>query len=218
MIDQIHELDEADAKLCIRVLAIISAVYRPLTLEELKVFLDEPSEDVDEDQDLSDIISRCGSFLTQRDDFIHFVHQSAQEFLKTSSEIFAKGIEAEHHAIFSHSLKIMSKTLRRDIYNIKAPGLPIEQIQKPDPDPLAAVRYSCVYWVDHLGNSGNNQITFISLNEGGCVDFFLQKRYLHWLEALSILGSVSQGIAAMLKMESFLQVRGCLSTERYRHF
>ncbi|KAF2469181.1 uncharacterized protein BDR25DRAFT_229776, partial [Lindgomyces ingoldianus] len=29
-------------------------------------------------------------------------------------------------------------------------GYPTEQSKQPDPDPLAASRYSCIYWVDHL--------------------------------------------------------------------
>lgn len=213
MIDRIHGLDETDSKLCIRVLAVISAVYRPLTLEELKEFLDDPSEDLYNDEDLSDIIMRCGSFLTIRDDVIRFVHQSAQDFLKSSSKVFTRGIEAEHHRIFSRSLKTMSKTLRRDIYNIKAPGLPIERIPKPHPDPLAVVRYSCVYWADHLRDSESTHMADNSLDEGGFVDRFLQETYLHWLEALSLLESVSQGVAALLKIESLLKVRYCYETE-----
>jgi hypothetical protein len=42
---------------------------------------------------------------------------------------------------------------------------------------------------------------------------FLRKEYLHWLEALSIRKSISQGIAAMLKLEGLLQV----SNSSYRN-
>ncbi|CAG8253823.1 unnamed protein product [Penicillium salamii] len=47
----------------------------------------------------------------------------------------------------------------------------------------------------------------LDIDERGCVGDFLQTRFLHWLEALSILGSISHGIAAMLKLEGFLQVK-----------
>ena len=44
----------------------------------------------------------------------------------------------------------MSNTLKRDIYNLRDPGCSIEQVHYPNPDPLAPIRYACVYWVDHL--------------------------------------------------------------------
>jgi hypothetical protein len=91
-------------------------------------------------------------------------------------------------------MQIMFQELRRNIFDIK----------KPDPNPLAASRYACVYWVNHLEDSGCESEN--SLEYSRYVDEFLQQKYLHWLEALSILGSVSEGIAAMLKLEGLLQV------------
>lgn len=39
----------------------------------------------------------------------------------------------------------MFKILRRDIFNIKLPGIPITKVIKPSPDLLAATRYVYVY-------------------------------------------------------------------------
>jgi hypothetical protein len=44
----------------------------------------------------------------------------------------------------------MLMILRRDIYNLRTPGIYINQVKQPSPDLLAVVRYSCLYWVDHL--------------------------------------------------------------------
>jgi len=44
----------------------------------------------------------------------------------------------------------MSRTLQRDIYSLGALGYPAEQVKPPDLDLLAASRYSCIYWIDHL--------------------------------------------------------------------
>lgn len=103
----------------------------------------------------------------------------------------------------------MFKTLRRDIFKFKFPGYPIEKVVPSSPNPLAAAKYACVYWVHHLHHSGCHQRDDLSVDEMRCVGDFLQKKYLHWLEALSILGSLSQGIAAMLKLEGLLQVSNC---------
>ncbi len=42
------------------------------------------------------------------------------------------------------------------------------------------------------------------LQDGGIVHKFLQEKFLHWLEALSLLGSMSEGGLAMLKLERLL--------------
>jgi len=57
-----HISGSNDANICKEVLAIASVVYRPITLEELKVLV-ESLEEEDYD-DLREIISSCGSFLT----------------------------------------------------------------------------------------------------------------------------------------------------------
>ncbi|CAI7642324.1 unnamed protein product [Penicillium palitans] len=206
MIDQVRQSEDAES--CKQILAIMSTVYRPITLSELTSLIEFPDDDYDDHEALSEIIAVCGSFLTLRENTVTFVHQSAKDFLiqEALSEIFPRGIGAEHHIIFSRSLEVMEKTLRRDIFQLRFPGFSIEKVIPPSPNPLAAAEYACVYWVYHLENGWRGKSIDTSLDEGGCVDAFLQQKYLHWLEALSILRSVSQGIVAMLKLAELLQV------------
>lgn len=213
MIDQVHNSEDAES--CKRILAVISIVYRPIAFDELVSLVELPDDLSSDSEALSEIIAICGSFLTVREDTIVFVHQSAKEFLLRESQngVFPGGTEAEHQTIFSHCLKAMFKTLQRDIFQIKLPGFPIEKVIPPSPNPLAAAKYACVYWVDHLHHSGWHEKKHLDIDQRGRVGEFLQKKYLHWLEALSILGSLSQGIAAMLKLEGLLQVSNCSFTE-----
>ncbi|KAJ5387104.1 hypothetical protein N7509_009645 [Penicillium cosmopolitanum] len=209
MIDYIRDSNEVDAEICLRVLAIISTMYRPPTLHELKGFLGLEEEDNGYDpEDVSEIIARCGSFLTIRDDVVRFVHQSAQDFLRLSKDVSPQGLEVEHHATFTRSLNLIFHNLKRNIYSVGSPGLSVEELRdlEPDPSPLVAVRYACIYWVDHFqdGVPGNSDDT--SLDEGGILDRFLQESLLNWLEALGIMGTISSGIAGMLKLERLLQV------------
>jgi len=44
----------------------------------------------------------------------------------------------------------MFKTLQCDVSSLSAPGMSIDEVELPDPDPLAAAQYPCLYWVDHL--------------------------------------------------------------------
>ena len=41
----------------------------------------------------------------------------------------------------------MTQTLQRDMYSLRDPGLTIDLVTPPKPDPLAQARYSCVYWL-----------------------------------------------------------------------
>jgi hypothetical protein len=208
MLDQVCKSE--DAEICKQILAVMSTVYRPIALNELISLIELPDNITGDPEALSAIIDMCGSFLTLREDTIVFVHQSAQEFLlrEARNEIFPRGKEARHYEIFSHSLRTMSRTLRCDIFDLKFPGLSIEKVTKPFPDPLAAARYACVYWVDHFQDSGDDKYCDTGC-EGGWVDAFLQQKYLHWLEALSILGNISQGISALFKLDGLLQVSDC---------
>ena len=98
--------------------------------------------------------------------------------------------------------------LRRDMYGLRALGYPIKRVKQPDPDPLAASRYSCVYWVDHLYDSNPNSCAnySVDLQDGGTVDSFIQKKYLYWLEALSLCMSISKGVVSMAKLKALIQV------------
>jgi hypothetical protein len=208
MMDQIWNSE--DAELCKRILAVVSVVYRPVTLDELASFVDMPDGVSGDYETLSEIIGLCGSFLTLRERTISFVHQSAKDFLlkEASSAIFPSGIQDVHHVIFSRSLHVMSRTLRRDIYSLRALGYPIERVRKPEPDPLAASRYSCIYWIDHLcdwdsNSSANHKV---DLQDGGAVDIFIKTKYLYWLESLSLCRSMSDGVISMAKLEALIQV------------
>lgn len=199
-----------NAKLYSHILAIASVVYRPMTLEEFQSFIDLPGRRPKNIDYLAESVQRCGSFLTLREKTVFFVHQSAKDFLfdKAPEMIFSRGIEAEHYTVFSRSLEEMSRTLQRDIYNIQSHGLPISQVKIPDPDPLAAVRYSCVYWIHHLHACLSSQTTNWQhvLHNEGMVEIFLQKKYLYWLEALALLGGVSEGVLAISQLADLTQV------------
>ncbi|KAF1955653.1 WD40 repeat-like protein [Byssothecium circinans] len=213
MLDHICNSEVAD--LCKRILASIATVYRPVTLQEL-VSLVELLDEVGDLESLQEIISLCGSFLTVRDGIVYFVHQSAKDFLleKVSDNIFPSGREEVHHALFSRSLQVMSRTLRRDMYGLDALGYPAEQIEPPDPDPLAASRYPCLYWIDHLceWNPSPSAEDEVDLQDRGAIDSFLRHRYLYWLEALSLCGNMSKGVRSMAKLEALIYDRAQTST------
>ncbi|KAL2888384.1 Vegetative incompatibility protein HET-E-1 [Ceratocystis lukuohia] len=156
MLEQICDLD--DAQLCKDIIANVLVTYRPVTLDELYVLV-EALDDLEKD-DVIRAVSLCGSFLTVHKNIVSFVHQSAKDYFleKASGEVLPFGIRHQHQTIFLRSLDILQKELRRDIYNLTAPGCPIEEVSVPKPDPLAAIRYSCFFWVDHLNDSSGDEM------------------------------------------------------------
>ncbi|KAF1969949.1 WD40 repeat-like protein [Bimuria novae-zelandiae CBS 107.79] len=203
MLGQISISDDAD--LCKRILASVATVYRPVTLQELASLVEPLDNAADDLESVQEIISLCGSFLTVRDGTVYFVHQSAKDFLleKVLDNIFPSGREDVHHALFSRSLQVMSTTLQRDMYRLGALGYPAEQVEPPDPDPLTASRYSCIYWIDHLcdWNPSSSAEDEVDLQDEGSVYEFLRQKYLNWLEALSLCKSMPKGVVSMAKLE-----------------
>ena len=209
--------DSEDTDLCRQVLAIAAVVYRPVTLQELASLMKELNTTDEHLDSVRKVISLCGSLLTIRDSTIYFVHQSAKDYLLQDASyrvIFPSGIGAVHYTVFSRSLQVMTDILRRDIYGLGALGCPIEQIEQPKPDPLSALRYSCIYWIDHVNDWSSNTLLYDAdlsydaevFGSGGIIDNFMRKKYLYWLEAMSLCKSMSKGTGSMAKLEALTEV------------
>jgi hypothetical protein len=187
--------DSADADLCKRILAVASVVYRPVTLDELESFVDMPTG-----ASLREIIELCGSFLTLQERIVSFVHQSAKEYLlkEAASDIFPPRGEHIQHCIFSRSIQVMDKTLQQNIYKLDRPAILVNEIKPPDPDPLAAMRYSCVYWVEHFRLIPDQVLDYEDkLSDNGAIFTFFKRHFLHWLEVLGLIKRVSDSISTI---------------------
>jgi hypothetical protein len=204
MIDHIKNLAARSREYCQLVLSATTLAYRPLQLLELGAVSGLPEVIAGNYKNMETIVKKSGSFLTVRDKTIYFVHQSAKDYLieKAALSIFPSGHAAAHHRMFTQSLHILERTLRRDMYSLGALGTPITQAQPPKPDPLTVARYSCVYWVDHLEQSGS----YKEIQDNSTVNAFLRTRCLYWLEALSLLRSVTDGIMSIQKLGVLLRV------------
>ncbi|KAL2886031.1 Vegetative incompatibility protein HET-E-1 [Ceratocystis lukuohia] len=199
MLQQISQSD--DAQLCKDIIAKVLVVYRPITLEELHVLVEGLTgvgmEEVEE------VIKLCGSFLTLNDNAVSFVHQSAKDYFMDQAldQVLPSDIAHQHQTVFMRSMDLLCETLERDIYHLKAPGSLIDEVSPPDPGPLAAIRYSCTFWVDHFYDSPVD----VRASENNEILAFFKTKYLQWLEALSLLRSVYTGVRAVGKLESCLQ-------------
>lgn len=207
MMSRIQELEPEESNLCCVVIATATVAYRPLSLGELRVVSGLPTNVSD---DLPSLLEQCASFLTIRDDYVYLIHQSVKDFLTTEASpiIFQHGFETTHRTMFSKSIQILNNDLRHDIYNLRDLGISIDDVRPPEPDPLAAARYSCTHWVDHLSDAELRKNPPLD-NHLGDIDAervyeFLQNKYLYWIEALSLLRDIPKGVIAMTKLETLL--------------
>lgn len=210
--EEIRKLRRNTPEFCRLILSAVTLAYRPLHLVELGVLSGLPLEISSNQRYILDVVASCGSFLTVKDHFIYVIHQSVKDYLsgKASRTIFPNGPHQVHRAFFSRSIQALSSgPLRRNIYNVPHPGLLIDDIARPDPDPLAAVRYSCIHWINHLcdGNAkGSDTKNQHDLDDNGIISRFLQQHFLHWLEASSLLRAMPDAVLSMTKLENLLRV------------
>ncbi|KAH9427465.1 hypothetical protein MCOR02_012097 [Pyricularia oryzae] len=152
MSQQILKFRPEDWNYCQLALSAATLAYEPLCLSELRVISGLPEKLFPDDDVVLALVNSSGSFLTVRKRKVYFVHQSARDYLadKATWKIFPCGPAARHHDMFRQSLDILGRLLRRNIYSLPHPGTLIDDATTPNPDPLAAVRYSCIYWIDHF--------------------------------------------------------------------
>jgi hypothetical protein len=188
---------EIDQQRCKNVLVALSLAYRPLSLSELAVLASlEPKIKPER------IVEKCRSFLTTGENTVNLIHQSAKDYLEVNfkSKIQPAGVARGHLDISRRSIDAMSSMLVKNIYALPL-GYKPKDIRPPDPDPLAPIRYSCIFWADHLCSlNGENPECKRELMDDGRVFRFLKKRFLRWLESLSLLGNLSDGVWSMRRL------------------
>jgi hypothetical protein len=147
---------------------------------------------------------------------IRLLHPSFRDFLlkqqRCSDPRFWINKTKAHDHVFKSCLKLMSKRLKRDMGNLQLPGALKHTVENGIVEnaditenkfiPLG-VQYACRHWAYHLLRSK------IQLHDNCQVHIFLQKHFLHWIEALCLIGELSEGIFALRSLESILTVSEC---------
>jgi hypothetical protein len=125
---------------------------------------------------------------------VRLFHLSFRDYLvdpakRTKNEFWID--EAKYHkTLAERCIRLMGQCLKQDICRLKVPGkLRSEVSQQTINTHLSpAIQYACQYWVHHLNESKYN------IEDDGLVHTFLTGYLLHWLEALSLLGRLSDGV------------------------
>jgi NACHT domain len=140
-----------------------------------------------------------------QDHLIQLLHPSFRDFLLDSNRCpnpFWIDQRKIHEDLAKSCLRVMSDCLKKDICSLETPGVLSSTvsyglIKQCLPKEL---QYACRYWVEHLQRSET------LLYNDGEIYSFLQKHLLHWLEALSLMGRTSEGVLAIISLESHIPV------------
>ncbi|KAL5372303.1 hypothetical protein DPSP01_013598 [Paraphaeosphaeria sporulosa] len=155
------------------------------------------------------------------------LHLSFRDFLVDMSNqksLFWVDERARHKELASYCLQLMSKQngLRQNMCDLQPGTLRSEVdeeriIRNLSPE----LQYACRYWVYHLKQSQR------LINDNATADTFLRKHFLHWLEAMSLLGETSKCVSLLETLSTLVEAsNGALSallhdarrfTLRFRH-
>jgi hypothetical protein len=185
------------------VLGTIVILYSPLHLESMCKLIQVPKRRA------AKMLVRLHAILDVSDNLtgpLCLHHPSFLDFLVDNNRCrdpdFLVDNHRMHRRLAENCVKLMSSTLKQDICGVNAPGTSADDIDETQKQQclVSETQYACLYWVQHLQDSN------VLLKDGDAIHQFLIDHVLHWLEALGWMRRVSEGIRALLSLESLAPV------------
>jgi len=136
---------------------------------------------------------------------VGLLHPSFRDFLLDESRCIDQHFWVDqtlaHSKLARSCLDVMSHGLKRNICHLPNPSCSIDDVDRWEiaryiPGQL---QYACKYWLGHVVHGQ------CSL-EDGVIHSFLKQHFLHWLEALSIIGRFRDALTMMIELECVLVV------------
>jgi len=138
---------------------------------------------------------------------VRLLHLSFREFLVDTSNqksLFWVDERVRHDELASHCLQLMSQPngLRQNMCDLQPGSLRYEINEGRIISHLSPeLQYACRYWVYHLKQSQRY------VSDKATVDTFLRKHFLHWLEAMSLIGDTNKCVSLLETLSTLVKVR-----------
>jgi hypothetical protein len=181
------------------IIGVIVLLATPLSVNGLAHLINLPTDDV------NNRLEGFHSVLSVPENInspVRIFHLSFRDYLLNTESPFHVDEKETHEKIASHCLRVMGSQLRHNICGLASYGTQLIDIdnQVINRHLSAELEYSCRYWVYHLRQSK------------GCISeskifSFLKQHFLHWLEALSLIGIISEAVGIIDTLESSIWVR-----------
>ena len=188
------------------IVGAIVVLESPLSIISLAHLLNVPKEDI---SCRLDLLHSVLSISVDENVPIRLLHLSFRDFLldtqKRGKSPFWVDKRETHKRLVSKCIQLMSssKGLRQNMCNLMRPETSRSEINNQIIDNALSleVRYACRYWVHHLEQSRG------CIRDEDLVHTFLQKYFLYWLEAMSLMREVSESIRIINSLQSLTNVR-----------
>ncbi|KAK4081566.1 uncharacterized protein Triagg1_2307 [Trichoderma aggressivum f. europaeum] len=111
--------------------------------------------------------------------------------------------EATIHAwLAKRCVQLLSTDLHNDICNLQDPGVIREEVEQDTIEEHLpqAIAYACIYWVHHV------QEGKMVLQDGGPEHKLLETKMLNWIEALTWLGRINEGVELIRALKTLADI------------
>ncbi|KAH7187153.1 hypothetical protein DER44DRAFT_680937 [Fusarium oxysporum] len=134
------------------------------------------------------------------------LHLSFRDFLinrdKHKTDPFWVDEKETHKRLAIRCLQLLMNDdcLKKDMCDLRTPGVARSDIDrcKIDESLPSEAQYACLYWVYHLKESHER------IRDEDRAHKFLERHFLHWLEALSLIGRISESIGFIDELQSIV--------------
>ncbi|KAI0410771.1 vegetative incompatibility protein HET-E-1 [Xylaria grammica] len=145
---------------------------------------------------------------------IRTFHLSFRDFLlgpsRQDTHEFWIDEQFAHKKLAARCIQLLStgEILKKDICNLCTPGVSLSQVDRQTINKSlpSEVQYACRYWVCHLEFSGT------AVQDDDQVYAFLQTHFLHWLEALCLMGSIHSSLSMLQTLRDRCQRGTCIDS------
>ena len=186
------------------ILGSIVVLFSPLSVKSLTALLHVTEREINETlEDLHAILD----ILEDKSIPVRLHHPSFRDFLldpkRCTDSHFLVNEKEVHQMMADNCIRLMSTALKQDICSVGALGTLVSEVRATQVEQglPPEVQYACLYWVQHLQKSCDK------LQDNDQFHQFLLVHLLHWLEALSWMQKISEGICAITYLESIVLVR-----------
>ncbi|OAA39041.1 Pfs, NACHT and WD domain protein [Beauveria brongniartii RCEF 3172] len=202
-IRQIQNTKKEERQRCYDVLMVVSLAYSlPISLAELEVLVPWSAR-------FDPLVSlrKCSAFLMarytkQRKTIIDVNHKTVKDYIIQFRDSLRGNAIRGHADLVRHSIDALSSE-KRDVFKL---GRWKSQILPPlETEDLACIRYSLVYWLDHLCEAINHSDPAERKALCEAALEFLKVHLLHLLEGLGHLDQIPASVSSFRKLLQILK-------------
>ena len=186
------------------VLGSIIIAKNPLRIKDLTELLGV------KDALLNSIIAQLSPILSMSNTcYLHICHQSVADFLLDSERSQDLWVDPQFYSLClaRSCLKLMNAKLKFNFFDLKTSHVLNKDIPELN-DHINSVKstaldHACYFWASYL-QKGCNKV--LELEVQAAVENFLMVHLLHWLEIMSLMGTVNHAAQLLLSVANWSQV------------